>query len=433
MLPPVAALPDRPRPALGLRRGAPEARRHVQQAQHELDGITAALVQEFPGTNQGIGAIVTPFKDYWLGGLRTGLVFLTIGACILLLIACINIASLLLTRAVAQRRAWAIRLALGASRPRLIRQLLTESILLSLIGAVAGLLLGHWAVRLLIAFSGARFPSFVQIRMQPEVILVTVGLAVLCGLAFGLAPVGSSFFADITQSLGRSEKMEASSRGWRWFQNAVVIAQVALALTLSVDALLMAKSFRQLIDRDLGFRSENLLTFRVDIREPKYFNDDVAAKMLRETYLPRIAAVPGVRQMAMSDPSIPTDDWVGTFIAVEGHDSEPVRRHLSRHRPRGEPGLLRDPRHPDPEGPQLQHAGRAVQRRHRQQGVGRPAMARSGPDRQADQAGRPGETTSPGSTWSGSRRRSSRRASWRRRRLRRPRSTCRCCSWCGAR
>jgi putative ABC transport system permease protein len=294
----------------------------IQQAQHELDGITAALVKEFPATNQGIGAVVTPFKDYWLGGLRTGLVFLTLGAGILLLIACINIASLLLTRAVAQRRAWAIRLALGASRGRLVRQLLTESILLSLIGAVAGLVLAHWAVRLLIALSGARFPSFVQIQMQPQVILVTVGLAVLCGLAFGLAPVGSSFFADITQSLGRSEKMEASSRGWRWFQSAVVIVQVALALTLSVDAVLMAKSFRHLIDRDLGFRSANLLTFRVDIREPRYFNDDVAAKMLRETYLPRIAAVPGVLQMAMSDPSIPTDDWVGTFIAVEGHDSD---------------------------------------------------------------------------------------------------------------
>ncbi|MBW8879563.1 MAG: ABC transporter permease [Acidobacteria bacterium] len=294
----------------------------VRQAQEELNGITAALAQEYPNTNQGIGAIVTPFQDYWLGGLRTGLLFLTLGACILLLIACINIASLLLTRAVAKRRAWAIQLALGASRMRLIRQLLTESVLLSLIGAAAGLLLAHWAVRLLIVLSGARFPSFIQVQMEPGVIVATVGLAVLCGLAFGLAPVWSSFLADITQNLGRSEKMEASTRGWRWFQNIVVIAQVALALTLSVDALLMAKSFSRLTGRELGFRSDNLLTFRVDIREPRYFDDAVAAKMLRETYLPRIAAVPGVQQMAMSDPSIPTDDWVGTFIAVETHDSD---------------------------------------------------------------------------------------------------------------
>ncbi len=294
----------------------------VEQAQEELNRITASLEEEFPDSNKGIGAVVRPSKDYFLGGLRTGLFLLSIGACTLLLIACINIASLLLTRAVAKRRAWAIRLSLGASRPRLVRQLLTESLLLSLLGAAAGLLISHWAVRGLLAVTGARFPSFVSIRMEPTVILATVALAALCGLAFGLAPVASSFRANITRSLGRGEKMEASSRGWRWFQNGVVIAQVALALVLSVDALLMTKSFRQLIAKDLGFRSDNLLISRVDIREPRYFDDAVAAKMLRETYLPRIAALPGVGQLAMSDPAIPTDDWPGSFISIEDHDSD---------------------------------------------------------------------------------------------------------------
>jgi len=294
----------------------------VEQAQEQLNGITAALAEEFPDTNKGIDAIVRPSKDYFLGGLRTGLLVLTLGAFTLLLIACINVASLLLTRAVAKRRAWAIRLALGASRARLVRQLLTESLLLSLIGAGTGLLLSHGAVRGLIALSGARFPSFIEVKMEPDVILATVGLAVLCGLAFGLAPVWTSFRSDITRTLGRDEKMEASSRGWRWFQSTVVIAQVALALILSVDALLVAKSFRQLINKDLGFRTDGLLISRVDIREPRYFADPVAAKMLRETYLPRIAAIPGVAQMAMSDPAIPTDDWPGSFISVEAHDSD---------------------------------------------------------------------------------------------------------------
>jgi predicted permease len=295
----------------------------LQQAQDELSQITADQAREFPEFNEGLGAIVTPFDKYWLGDLRTGLLVLTIGACILLLIACTSIASLLLTRAVAKRRAWAIRLAMGASRSRLTRQLLTESLLLSLIGAAAGLLLAHWATRALIAVSGAQFPSFVQVEMEPQVIVAIIGLATLCGLVFGLAPVWSSLRADLTRSLGRDEKMESSSRGWRWMQNTIVIAQVGLTLILSADALLMAKSFRQLTDKDIGFRSDNLLTFRVDMREPRYFGrDEALAELMRETYLPRIAAVPGVQQAAISDPNIPTDGWSVAYLTVEERDSD---------------------------------------------------------------------------------------------------------------
>ncbi|HSK76615.1 MAG TPA: ABC transporter permease, partial [Thermoanaerobaculia bacterium] len=107
----------------------------VEQAQEQMNGVTAALAQELPDSNQGLGAAVVPLEDFWFGKLRNGMVILSVGACILLLIACINVASLLLTKAVAKRRAWAIRVALGASRGRLVRQLLTESVLLSLLGA----------------------------------------------------------------------------------------------------------------------------------------------------------------------------------------------------------------------------------------------------------------------------------------------------------
>jgi putative ABC transport system permease protein len=295
----------------------------VQQAQEQLNQVTAGLAQEFPNINKGMGAIVTPFDKYWLGDLRTGLLVLTVGACLLLLVACISVASLLLTRAVAKRRAWAIRLAMGASRLRLVRQLLTESILLSLIGACSGLLLAHWATRLLIAVSGAEFPSFVHVSMEPRVIVVIIGLATLCGIAFGLAPLWNTLRTDITRTLGRSEKMEASGRGWRWLQNTIVIAQVALTLPLTVDALLMAKSYRQLSSKSIGFRSDNLLTFRIDMREPKYFNDDAGlARLMSETYLPRISAVPGVQQAAIADPNMPTDPWSVAYLTVEDSASE---------------------------------------------------------------------------------------------------------------
>jgi len=294
----------------------------VRQAQEEMRRVTAGLAQEFPDTNKGLGASVMPLKEFWFGKLRAGLLVLTIGACILLLIACINVASLLLTRAAAKQRAWAIRLALGASRPRLIRQLLTESILLSLIGAAAGLLLAQWTTRALIAVSGAQFPSFVHVSTGPGVIAATVGLAVLCGVAFGLAPIRSSFRADITRTLGRDEKLEPPGKGWSRFQNLVVIAQVALALTLSIAAVLMAKGFYKMIGEDLGFRADNLLTLRMDVRGPQYLDDKVAATLLRQDYLPRLAAVPGVQQMAISVPTIPTDAWSGSYISIEEHDSD---------------------------------------------------------------------------------------------------------------
>ncbi len=291
------------------------------QAQEEMSRITAALEKEMPDTNTGMGAAVTPVTEFLLGSMRRGLLILTVGAALLLLIACINVGNLLLTRAAARQRAWSIRTVLGASRRRLIRQMLTESILLSLLGAAAGFLLAQWATRTLIAVSGIRFPSFVQIGVSPEVIATTVGLAVLCGVAFGLAPIWVSFRADLTASLGRSEKL-ASGRSWHRFQSLLVIVQVALVLTLSISSLLMAKSYRTMVSEDLGFRPQDLLTYRMDMRGSKYDDEKFVTRLLGQEYLPRIAAVPGVRQLAMSDPSIPTDPVVERYFTIEDHDSE---------------------------------------------------------------------------------------------------------------
>ncbi|HEX3529745.1 MAG TPA: ABC transporter permease [Thermoanaerobaculia bacterium] len=305
--------------ALGVARLKPGV--SLRQAQEQMNGITAALDQANPDTNRGLSATMTPIKEFFLGSARGGLLILTVGAALLLLIACINVANLLLTRAAARQRAWSIRIMLGASRPRLIGQMLTESILLSLIGAAAGFLLALWATRSLIAVSGISFPSFVHIGVTPEVILVTAGLALVCGVAFGLAPIWASFRTRLSESLGRNEKLPPG-RNWHRFQNILVIAQVALALTLSVDSLLMAKSFRKMISEDLGFRPQNLLTYRMDMRGPKYDDEKFVTKLLGQEYLPRITGVPGVGQVAMSDPTVPTDDIVERLITIEDHDSD---------------------------------------------------------------------------------------------------------------
>lgn len=294
----------------------------VAQAQEQMSTIAAGLARDFPETNQGIGSRVVSLEEFWFGTLRRGLLALLVGGGMLLLIAGINVASLLLTRAAARRRAWAIRVALGASRGRLIRQLLTESVLLSLIGALAGLFLARWATQGLIRISGTELPSFVRVAMNPEVIAAILGLAVLCGLVFGLAPIWTSFRTSLNQILGRDEKSEPAGRGLRLFQNTVVIAQVALALILSISAALMAQGFRKLVSQDLGFSPGNLLTFRIDVRNPKYFDDALAAQLMRETYLPRIEAVPGVGKLAMSVPTVLTDEWAGGYVTIEERPSD---------------------------------------------------------------------------------------------------------------
>jgi predicted permease len=320
MLPPIQLYIDN----RGLRWAAGVARLKpgvtLQQAQKELNGVTAALVQEFPDLNQGLGGAVVPLADFWFGKLRKGLFLLSIGAGILLLIACVNVGSLLLARAAAKRRAWAIRIALGANRMRLIRQMLTESILLSIIGALAGLLLSQWATRALIAASGTQFPSFIRVSADPDVILATIGLAVLCGIGFGLAPIWGSFRTRLTDSLGRDEKQEPPGRGWLRFQNLVVIAQVALALTLSIGAVLMAKQFYTMMSEELGFRRD-VLTFRMEPRGPRYLDDQLILNLVRQQYLPRISAVSGVDKMAIAASTIPTDDWAGSFLTIEERSS----------------------------------------------------------------------------------------------------------------
>ncbi len=293
----------------------------VKQAQQQMSSITAALRQELPADNLGVGVTVKPLRDFWFGEVRGGLVVLGVAAAIILLIACINVASLLLTRAAARQRAFGIRVALGANRVRLVRQLMTESIMLALIGAALGLLLAQWATGALIGASGVQFPSFVHIAMDAPVVASVIGLAIACGVLFGLAPLWITFSSDLTQSLGRSDKAQARGKGFQRFQSAVVIAQVALALTLSADAALMAKGFRKMMSQDLGFRPGNLLTCRMDLRGPRYADDNFDTRLLSGEYLRRVSAMPGVVQAAMVDPTLPSDDLAVGYIAIEDHDS----------------------------------------------------------------------------------------------------------------
>jgi predicted permease len=303
----------------GLARLAPGV--SVAQAQQDLNGITAALAREH-AEDRGMGVRVTGLRDHWFGDLRRGLLILSLGACILLAIACINVANLLLARAVAEQRSYAIGMALGAARGRLVRQLLTESLLLSLLGGALGLLLAQWATPALLALSGIHFQSWLEVSAgRPEVVAAIVALAGLCGVAFGLVPVWITFRSDITQALSREGKQPPRGSARRRFQGAVVVAQVALALLLAASAGLMAKGFRQLIRQDLGFRPGHLLSYRIDLRGPNYREDDRVRRLVRQ-YLVELPAVAGAAQVAIAGPTLPSDGWSGSYISVEGRPSE---------------------------------------------------------------------------------------------------------------
>jgi putative ABC transport system permease protein len=293
----------------------------IEQSQQEVNRLTANLAAEYPDMNQGIGLRVTGLRDYWFGTLRRGMILLTVGACLLLLIACINVANLLLTRAMAEQRAHAIRMALGADRRRLLRQLLTQSVLLSLIGAVLGLVLARLGTPVLMAASGVQFQSFVQVSTGPGVIAAILAVALLCGIVFGLVPVWITFQANLSDSLTRPGYQPRRGIGRQLFQNAVVVAQVALALMLSASAGLLARDFQKTIGRDLGFRPGNVLTFRIDPRGPAYAKDEPVRQLVR-TYLDRLATVSGVAQVEMSDPTLPTDPWTGAYFTFEDHASD---------------------------------------------------------------------------------------------------------------
>lgn len=293
----------------------------VEQAQNEMSRLAGVLAAEYPDMNAGVGVRVTSLRDHWFGDLRFGLLVLTAGACILLLIACINVANLLLTRAIAEQRSYAIRMALGADRGRLLRQLITQSVLLSSIGAALGLLLSQWATPVLIAASGVQFHSFVDVSAGPEVIAGIVGIALFCGIAFGMVPVWITFQADLAHSLTRQGIQPMKGFGRQRFQNAVVVAQVALALFLSVAAGLMAKGFNSMMSQDLGFQPGNVLSFRIDMRGDRYATDEPVTRLVRE-YLDRLSVVPGVEQVAITNPTLPTDAWTGAYILFENQRSD---------------------------------------------------------------------------------------------------------------
>ena len=235
----------------------------MAQARAEIATITARLEQRYPGTNRDV--VVTQLKEKVVGKIELPLLVLMAAVGLVLLIACSNVAHMLLARAANRQKEMALRTALGAGRARVVRQFLAESLLLAGIGCAAGFLLALWGTRALIALSPADLPRLDTVRIDPRVVLFTLGITALTGLACGLAPALQIPAANLTEALKEGERGSSERLARNRMRSVLVASEFALALMLLIGAVLTIRSFAALQSIDPGFDPHNLLSMVVSV------------------------------------------------------------------------------------------------------------------------------------------------------------------------
>jgi predicted permease len=289
----------------------------LKQAQAEMETIAARLAQQYPVYNTRRGAVVVPLHEQVVGDIRPALLVLLGAVGFVLLIACANVANLLLARAAVRQKEIALRLALGASRSRLTRQFLTESVLLAIFGAGLGLLLAFAGIRILGTFIPSSISQVQTISIDATVLIFTAGVAVLTGIAFGLAPAIHGSHLNLNDTLKESGRDSAGvARGHR-ARGLLVIGEVAISFVLLIGAGLLISSFLHLRKLDPGFRADHLLTMKVDLSEVKYPDRDRRAAFFDEV-IRQVRALPGVQSAAVANNLPLTYNGDSMTISIEG-------------------------------------------------------------------------------------------------------------------
>jgi putative ABC transport system permease protein len=275
----------------------------LAKAQAELDQLISNWIHAYPDnySGGGFGARIYPFQEQVVGGMRTGLAILLGAVIFVLLIACANLATMLLARASARERELAIRVALGAGRGRLLRQMLTESVLLAVVGAMAGIVVSVWGLELLKQMGARTVPRLAEVNVDLVVLIVTSIVAVGAGILFGLIPALATAKPQLTEALKEGGRSSTSSAERNQVRNSLVIVEIALALVLLVGAGLLLKSYARVQNIDPGFDRRNVLTAEVNLQDTKYprresvdYRDGEAMINFWNEVLRRVQQLPGV-------------------------------------------------------------------------------------------------------------------------------------------
>jgi len=304
----------------------------LEDAGRELSALSTQLKQDYAEYAPSWSLTAEPLSRLASGDIRPALLVLLGAVGFVLLIACANVANLLLARAAGRTREIAVRTAIGATRERLVRQLLTESVMLSLAGGALGLVLAWGGLRALLALKGGNLPRADEIGIDGNVMLFTLAISVFTGLLFGLAPALHFSSLDLHGSLKEGARGATSDGSTHAVRRALVVAELALALTLLTGAGLLVKSFGRLQNVDPGFDPDNLLSFNIALPATRY-RSDTAQIAFFDAVLPRLAQVPGIKAIGATSVLPFSGSWTTSSLEIEGYQT-----------PRGEPGPWGDRR-----------------------------------------------------------------------------------------
>jgi putative ABC transport system permease protein len=295
----------------------------VERARSDMKTFASQLKAQYPNNYASDWTLkLSPMNEKLSGGIRPALLVLLGAVGFVLLIACANVANLLLARAASRIKEVAIRSALGATRRDLLRQLMAESLLLAVVGGVLGLGLAWLGMQAVVALKPANVPRITELRIDGLVMAFTLGVAVLTGLVFGLAPAIQTSRTNLQDTLKEGGRSGSADRSGQTMRRALVVAEVALALTLLTGAGLLIKSLSLLQEVNPGFDSSNLLTFNVAIPSAKY-RSDTAAIQFWDRAIEAVTAVPGVKSAGITSTMPFTNNWSTGSFSVEGYQPPP--------------------------------------------------------------------------------------------------------------
>ncbi|MBV9761435.1 MAG: ABC transporter permease [Acidobacteriaceae bacterium] len=296
----------------------------VASAQQELTSIVKSIRASHPSDVMGTFATVVEFNKYLVHDVRTGLLVLMSAVGCLLLIACVNIANLLLTRTLGRQRELAIRFALGANRFRIVRQLLIESILVSFVGAAGGLLVAAWVSAFLASHApGARdLPQVAGIHMDAAVLFFTAGMALLSGIGAGLVPALSASRAQLGAGMKETSRSATASRSQTFLRQVLVGLEVGVSLILLIAAGLLLRSFLNLENVSPGFRASNSVSFEVSLPDAVYKNRQAVSNFERRLGA-ELRNMPGVASVGLTDFPPLAGHWSDSVFHIKGHPLPP--------------------------------------------------------------------------------------------------------------